>query len=45
MEIAFKLLVLIAQLCAVCAIGAAIADHVVEPVVQRRRRSRQKGDA
>lgn len=36
MEFAFKFLVLIAQLMAVFTVAAAIADHIVAPVLRAR---------
>lgn len=42
LEIIFKLTVLIAQLCAVCAVGAFVADHIVQPAINRlSKRARQ----
>lgn len=38
MEIAFKLLVMVAQLAAVCAVGAWIADHLLEPKREKHQR-------
>lgn len=38
LEIIFKLLWLIAQICAVCTVGAFIADHIAQPIINRRAR-------
>ena len=35
-ELIFKFIVLFAQLAAVFAIGAWIADHIVDPIINRR---------
>lgn len=38
LELLFKFLVLFAQICAVYMVGAFIADHIVQPKVERRRK-------
>ena len=36
-EFVFKFIVLFGQLAAVLAVGAFIADHIVQPIITRRR--------